>query len=424
MHSALTVEEFIDVVHRSQLVSQDLLIDALSDCKHNGGLPQQAIEVADYLQGRGLITDWQQKKLLAGRTKGFLLGDYCLLDHLGSGGMSSVFLARHRLIDRRVAIKVLPSAKLDEGSYLDRFEQEARLTSRLSHPNVVRVFDIDQQGSTHFMVMEYVPGQDLKAMVRQAGPLPLDQAAHYIAQAGFGLEHAHQRGLIHRDIKPANLVVNHEDVLKILDLGLALPIENRDLGSLTVQNEENLMGTADFLSPEQARNAHAVDHRADIYSLGCTLYYLLTGHAPFTEGTIAQRILLHQTQMPLDVRAIREDCPHAIADVCMTMLAKDPDDRVPTAGIVAQRLHHWLQANGKARPGATYHALRDTSMVPSLPHRSPRKVTGLPVEPTESVVQTRKARAARKHRVPVALWAVLGVLVVVCVILAVVIAWR
>lgn len=422
--NSLTVREFIDIVHRSQLISKDRLIDALSDCKQGDSLPEQAEAVADFLREKGLLTDWQQQKLLQGKAKGFLLGDYCLLSHLGTGGMSSVFLGRHKLINRNVAIKILPAKRVHEGTYLERFEQEARATSRLSHPNVVRVFDIDQQGDTHFMVMEYVAGRDLKAMVKQHGPLPLDQVAHYMAQIGLGLEHTHQHGLIHRDIKPANLVVNDEDVVKILDLGLARMLGDADVASLTVENGENMMGTADFLSPEQARNAHTVDARADIYSLGCTLYYLLAGHAPFTEGTVAQRILMHQNQQPLDVRAIREDCPHAIADVCMTMLAKNPQDRIQSAGIVAKRMHNWLLTNGKARAIATYAVLGDAPMLPNQLHHSAPVSDLLVGDEEPSLVEARRARGTKRVQTPTGLWIFLGVLVLICLSLLLYVALR
>ena len=185
------------------------------------------------------------------------------------------------------------------------------------------------------------------------------------------------------------------------------------------------MGTADYLSPEQARSAHTVDARADIYSLGCTLYYLLAGQAPFTEGTIAQRILLHQTQKPLDVRAVREDCPHAIADICMTMLAKDPADRIQNAGTVAKRMHRWLLANGKTRAGATYAGLTDTPILSALPTHGvdPREV--LPIDEEEtSLVEERKARGVKRVKTPMGLWFFLGLLVVICLILVFVVLMK
>ncbi len=423
--SDLTVEEFINVVHRSQLVSKDVLIDALSDCKTDGALPHDPVVVANHLQDKGLISSWQQKNLLLGKSRGFFLGTYRLLGHLGTGGMSSVFLAKHGSIDRQVAIKVLPSARIGENSFLDRFEREAIATSRMSHPNIVRVFDIDEEDGTHFMVMEYVSGQDLKVIVKEQGPLPLEKAAHYIAQAATGLQHAHERGLVHRDIKPANLVVNGDDLLKVLDLGLARMEDDDDLASLTVANAENMMGTADYLAPEQALNAHAVDHRADIYSLGCTLYFLLTGHAPFTEGTIAQRILKHQQEQPKDVRAERSDCPHAIADVCMTMLAKDPADRFASAGAVANRLQRWLMSKGFATSSATY-AVNDDVPI-TIPAASLDGVDSveLPIADEErSLAKSRRSRSTQRVRTPLALWIFLAISIGLCVVLLIFVLLR
>ena len=418
----LTVKEFIDVVHRSHLIDKDQLIGALSECKANGALPEEAEEVADFLQHKGLITQWQQRNLLLGKSRGFYLGDYCLLNHLGTGGMSSVFLAKHQLIDRMVAIKVLPSAKVQDSSFLERFEREAQATSRLSHPNIVRVFDIDEQDGTHFMVMEYVSGRDLKEIVKAEGRLPLERAAHYIAQTAVGLQHAHNRGLVHRDIKPANLVVNQDDVVKILDLGLARLDNDNELASLTVANAE-MMGTADYLAPEQAINAHTVDQRADIYSLGCTFYFLLTGHAPFTDGTIAQRILLHQTEMPPDVRAIRDDCPHAVADVCMRMLAKSPADRLQSGGIIASRLDRWLQTRGFPTEAATYASGGELIQLPIATASNPQPI-GPMQDATESLTDMRRRRSQRQVRTPIGLWIFLGLSVLVCVALVVFVVMR
>ena len=411
----LTVKEFIDVVHRSRLIDKDELIDALSLCKQQGQLPRDADAVAHCLLQQGLVTAWQQQNLLAGKTRGFFLGKYKLLAHLGTGGMSSVFLAEHALIRRKVAIKVLPSGRVGDASFLDRFAREAKATARLSHPNVVRVYDIDQQGDTHFMVMEYVAGRDLKAMVGEQGPLPLPQAAHYIAQAAMGLQHIHENGLVHRDIKPANLLVDEQDVLKILDLGLArLEDDEEETASLTVAYSENVMGTADYLAPEQARNCHEVDNRADIYSLGCTFYYLLTGHPPFVEGTLAQRMLKHQTEKPNDVRADRTDCPHALADVCMTMLAKDPAQRFVAAETVASRLQRWLDTQAFKRGGLAAPAQGISPETAS--GRSVSSNLSVADEPT-AIGQQRRQRNRQTIRAPISLWVFLAVSVLICLVL-------
>jgi len=342
----LNVKSFIELVQRSGLVSDDALKAALSACmeEHDGQLPTDAQAIADYLVRCGLLTSWHCDKLLERKFKGFYLGKYKLLGHLGSGGMSSVYLAEHTMMHQRRAIKVLPKSRLGDSSYLERFYLEARASAALDHPNIVRAYDIDNEGDTHYLVMEYVEGRDLQTLVREVGPLDYETAADYIAQAARGLEHAHNVGLIHRDVKPANLLVDEKGTVKILDLGLAL-FSQGDISSLTVAHNENVLGTADYLAPEQALNSHTVDARADIYGLGGALYYLLAGHAPFPDGTLAQRILKHQTEMPTDLREIRDDCPTTLALICTRMLRKKPEERYASAEEVAEVLERWIAAH-------------------------------------------------------------------------------
>ena len=254
-------------------------------------------------------------------------------------------------------------------------------------------------------------------MVVEHGPLPLDKAAHYVAQAATGLQHAHDRGLVHRDIKPANLIVNKNDIVKILDLGLARLDDDDEVASLTIENSENVMGTADYLAPEQARNCHEVDHRADIYSLGCTFYYLLTGHPIFTEGTMAQRMLKHQTEKPRDVRADRGDCPHALADLCMTMLAKDPDQRCASASVVSHRLHRWLYAQGFTSPQSAASTLSDAQPLESGKLTLARPVWATPTVAHDSTTLSDERRARQRWtiRAPLGLWIFLGGAAVVCI---------
>ena len=203
--------------------------------------------------------------------------------------MSSVYLAEHLLMQRRVAIKVLPHNRVSDSSYLARFHLEAQAVAALDHPNIVRAYDLDNDGKIHYLVMEYVEGRDLHALVCQRGPLDYHTAANYIAQAATGLDHAHHCGLIHRDIKPANLLVAVNGTVKILDMGLAkFTAETRPAPSFA--QDEHVLGTADYVAPEQAVNSQLVDHRADIYSLGCTFYFLLTGHPPFATGTSLERM--------------------------------------------------------------------------------------------------------------------------------------
>ncbi len=322
-----SAKSFLKMVERSGIVSENRLkkvLDALSE-KADGRVIKTT-ELASHLIDSGLITSWHTEKMMAGKYKGFFLGKYKLLGHLGTGGMSAVYLAEHRLSGKKFAVKVLPKKKVSDKSYLDRFYLEARAAASLDDPNVVRIYDICQEGQTHYMVMEYVEGADLYEIVKADGPLGINDAVDYIAQSCIGLAHAHDRKLVHRDIKPANLLLTKEGIVKILDLGLAL-VNQDEKESLTILYNEKVMGTADYLSPEQAVNSHLVDHRADIYSLGCTLYFLLTGHPPFPKGTLAQRIAMHQTKAPADIRESRPDCPAPLVDICNQMMMKKEDDR-------------------------------------------------------------------------------------------------
>lgn len=342
-----TVDSFLDLVRRSGLVERDQLNRALLQLKEEGGgeAVTRVDAVAEHLVKAGLLTRWQCEKILEGRHKGFFLGKYKLLDHLGTGGMSSVYLAEHVLMQRRVAIKVLPKNRVEDSSYLQRFHREAQAAAALDHRNIVRAYDVDNDGDVHYLVMEYVEGRDLQVIVKEEGPLDYHVAADYVRQAALGLAHAHEAGLIHRDIKPANLLVDRNNVVKVLDLGLARFTED-DKASLTVAYDENVLGTADYLAPEQALDSHGVDARADIYSLGCSMYYLLTGRPPFPEGTLPQRLMMHQKSPPPSIFERRPDAPPDLVEICMKMMAKKPAARFQSAAELADALTRWLIDHG------------------------------------------------------------------------------
>lgn len=343
----LSVEQFIEFVEKSKLAEPDQLRKSLDKLRaaNSGQLPDDADRVADALIADGLITKWHVDKLMDKKYKGFILGKYKLLRLLGSGGMSTVYLGEHILMHRLRAIKVLPKGRVNDSSYLARFVREAQATASLDHNNVVKAYDIDNDGDTHYLVMEYIEGKDLQNIVKQDGPLPLEVACNYIAQAADGFQYAHENGLVHRDVKPANLLIDNRGVVKILDLGLAL-LADEERSSLTVAHNENVLGTADYLSPEQAVNSHKVDSRADIYSLGCTLYFALTGHPPFTDGSLAQRIAKHQREMPEDIRKERAEVPRDLADICWKMIQKRPERRYARMKDVSDALKSWLNARG------------------------------------------------------------------------------
>jgi serine/threonine protein kinase len=361
------VETFLDLVQRSGLVEKDRLQDLVAQLeKESGGeLPADVDEVARRFVAANLITPWQCEGLLEGKWRGFFLGRYKLLSRLGGGGMSTVYLGEHVLMQRRVAIKVLPKDRVNDSSYLERFHLEARAAASLDHPNIVRAYDVDNDGDIHYLVMEFVDGRDLQKMVKGDGPKvkgdgpavkgdgPMDyaKAADYIRQAAQGLAHAHSSGLIHRDVKPANLLVDQKNVVKVLDLGLAKFTEE-DRASLTIQYDENVLGTADYLAPEQAIDSHSVDGRADVYSLGCTLYFLLTAHPPFPGGTLPQRLMAHQKQQPVSIAVERPDAPADLIAICTKMMAKKPADRYQSMDDVAEALRRWLADRGLGSAGS------------------------------------------------------------------------
>jgi len=268
-------------------------------------LPQQrdARLLAQEFVRQGKLTKYQAIMLYQGKSKGLVLGNYAVLDKLGQGGMGLVFKARHRRMQRLVALKVLPPAVTKNPSAVQRFQREVQAVAKLDHPNIVAAYDADESHDVHFLVMEYVDGSDLSRLVKKQGPLPVGQALDCIVQAARGLEHAHAAGIIHRDIKPSNLLLDSKGTVKILDMGLARFEGSGNAPSSTKADEltqsGSIMGTCDYMAPEQALNTKRADQRADIYSLGCTLYYLLTGHVMYGGETSMEKLLAHrETPIP------------------------------------------------------------------------------------------------------------------------------
>jgi serine/threonine-protein kinase len=296
--------------------------------------------LAKDLMQRGWLTTFQINRLFQNRAQDLLLGSYLLLEPLGEGGMGTVYRARHLRLDRVDALKVIRKNILANKNAVHRFHREAKAAARLSHPNVVTVYDAGESGDTHFLAMEYVAGTDLSKLVKTRGPLPVSQACDYIRQAALGLQHAHERGLIHRDIKPANLLLAPNGLtIKVLDLGLArLSAGPHDSTAESLTDTGAVVGTPDFIAPEQARNAHDIDIRADIYSLGCTLYYLLIGKIPFTGETLTEKLIKHQLEEPEPVQRLRPDVQAGVLDVLHRMMAKRPDDRYQTPAQVSAAL--------------------------------------------------------------------------------------
>jgi eukaryotic-like serine/threonine-protein kinase len=343
MPAPATVVDFLDIVRKSGLVPNEHL------SRYSDGVssPDRSLDqLADQLVRDGLLTFFQAKQLKLGRYKRFqIAGKYRLLELLGVGGMGAVYLCEHEFMKRLVAVKVLPVDKISsDPTALDRFYREARAVAALDHPNIVRAFDIDKFESVHFLVMEYVDGNSLQEIVtkyvqRKQFYDPV-RAAHAIAQAAAGLQHASDLGIVHRDIKPGNLLLDRRGTIKVLDMGLARFFDHRNDNLTARLDDKCVLGTADYLAPEQATN-DPIDVRADIYGLGGTLYFLLTGRSPFPDGTVAQKLVAHQTQKPKAVRQFRSDVPAGLLAVLEKMMEKKPANRYQTPMDVMAALEPW-----------------------------------------------------------------------------------
>lgn len=286
---------------------------------------QETLGTDDTETTHDLVDDLPSVSAEAGQPRLPALGDYILLGKIGAGGMGRVFKAKHRTMDRLVALKMLPPGRMKDPEQVSRFHREVKAAAKLFHPNIVTAFDAGEQAGIHYLVMEYVDGSALSKTVKQHGPVMLDTAISYILQAAQGLEYAHSREVVHRDIKPSNLMLDEDGTVKILDMGTArFDEEEKDEDNLTQTGV--IMGTVNYMSPEQARDAHKVDYRTDIYSLGCTFYYLLTGK-PLYEGDMIQTLLAHAQKPIPNVQEYDREIPDWVDDVLKRMLAKKPDDR-------------------------------------------------------------------------------------------------
>ncbi len=329
---------FRDSALLSGLVTEDQVLEAVAAIMQKAGTKATVTEIADRelaatMVSLGYLTSYQADQLLAGRTK-LHLGPYIITDWIGQGGMGQVFKAVHEMLGRESAIKVLPLHKSTHES-IENFRREIRAQAKLDHPNLVRAFDAGEDGNVHYLVVEYVPGTDLRRLVRSKGMLTVQQAAHIIMQAARGLEHAHSRGLIHRDIKPGNILVTNDGVTKVSDLGLAGHLNESD------DRRGKIVGTADYLAPEQIRTPLDVTKVADIYSLGCTLYYGITGKVPFPGGNAKSKARRHLEETPWHPRRFNAEVSDEFVDLIGDMMEKNPRERIQSAAEVAERLAPW-----------------------------------------------------------------------------------
>jgi WD40 repeat protein/formylglycine-generating enzyme required for sulfatase activity/tRNA A-37 threonylcarbamoyl transferase component Bud32 len=343
-----SVSDLVRLLRKHHLLAPAQLEEVTRDLSAHFTDPRA---LAKELLQRGWLTAYQINQVFKGRGADLVLGPYLLLERLGMGGMGTVYKARHRTLGRLAAVKVIRPDLLSQAGAVDRFLREARAAARLLHSNAVLVFDAGAVGATHFFAMQYVEGTDLGRLIQENGPLPVARACDYIRQAALGLQHAHEHGLVHRDIKPDNLILTHESggawVVKVLDFGLArFASETAGAGHLTPPTQ--MIGTPDFIAPEQARDTHAADIRADIFSLGCTLFYLLTGQLPFGGRNYVEKLSARLYGAPRSVRSLRPQVPEALETVLARMLALDPAARYATPAEVAEALEPFTRPEGAA----------------------------------------------------------------------------
>ncbi len=334
-----TIPELLDRVSRSGVVPAEKLQGLFDELAEMGQPPRTPNEMIERLIEAGLITRFHGEKFAIGKYKGFQLGSYLILEQLGSDGVGQVYLAHHVNMNRLVALKALsPQAYENDPIAKERFHREARAAGSLDHPNIVHVFDLCQDGKLLYLVMEYVDGASIQSIISKHGPFEIATAAHYARQVAFGLQHAHELKFVHRDIRPANLLVDRGGVVKILDFGLVRS-EADETGELTRQAvDRSILGTEDYIAPEQAVDSSKVDIRADLYSLGATLYFMLSGQTLFPDGPAGEKMIWQQVKNPTPINKLRPEVPLKLAGVVHKMLRKKPDERYATPAEVFDAL--------------------------------------------------------------------------------------
>ena len=388
-----SVREYCNLLAKSRLLSPAEIESSFRTWRDETGGSDESVEsFRKHLVSRRQLTEWQSYMILRGRADGFFIGGYKILDRIGKGQMGGgVYKAVHTL-GQLVALKVLPASKAKDSHILSRFQRESRLLTQLDHPNVVRAYQVGEANGVHYIGMEYLEGETLDDVLARRKKLPWGEAVRLIHQALNGLEHLHEKRMIHRDLKPSNLMLTPaatkpdttwNATVKILDIGLGRELfddstpEGQIETQLTVEGA--VLGTPDYLAPEQAKDARSADIRADIYSLGCVLYHCLTGQRPFPDTNIMTQMLRHATERPTPLAVLAPDVPPGLQEVLDVMMAKSPDDRYPTPAAAAQALAPFLANRGSA-PQATpllpaYKAWLETESQMEMPNPLPPAAT-------------------------------------------------
>ncbi|MBL8794153.1 MAG: serine/threonine protein kinase [Planctomycetia bacterium] len=383
MPSPATIEAFLEVVRQSELVDAKRL-QACVQRANAAKPPATPRELSEFMVKDGLLTNHQAVLLVKGRHDCFRIGPYRILERLGFGATSNVYLCEHRATHARVAVKAMASGKTKDPVALKRFYREARAASSLDHPNIVRVRDVDWDDSAEFMVMDYVDGASIQDIVQRFGAMDPTRAAHYISQAALGLQFAHEAGLVHRDIKPGNILIDRTGAVKILDMGLARFLQEDDARLTTGE----VLGMPEYLSPEQAVDSHNVDRRADIYSLGAVFYFMLTGKAPyFEEKSSAGKLLSKEKRPPKPIKELRPEVPDELVAIVERMMAKKPDDRFQAARDIEDALSPWNETPIDPPPDKEMPQLSPAAMTGQGKGASADEETAPPDQPMSPVVQ-------------------------------------
>src|SRR5262245_1834544 len=402
----VTQETFLSLVRQSGLIEPAALSAALVDAPDS----QRTKHLARHLVKKELLTRFQAQQLLAGRSGGFLLGQYRILDLIAQGGRGKVYKAEHQTMSRLVALKVLSSDVTRTERARQLFRREVKAAARLVHPNIATAFDANELNGRAFLVLEYISGPSLSHLVREQGPLPIGQACEFVRQAALGLQHAHEFGMVHRDIKPSNLLiqprVGHETLeggtLKIVDFGLALLADHSD--DALAPERHTVLGTPDYLSPEQARDLRAVDIRSDLYSLGCAFYWMLTAQVPFPGGTPMEKLARHAGEEAKPVEAIRPSVPLEIGDVVRRLMSKAPELRYQTPRELADGLARFSKHQPVSWSGHRYAPFAgwDTDQpIKNEDPSDPSSTPGIAFSGTLSLAEIASTLAASHRAIPV-----------------------
>ncbi len=331
--------DLLPIIRNSGALSDKQFLDVRSKVQA-GAYPAETQALADRLVRDNLLTEYQIRRFLSGKSHGLIVGKYVILDRIGSGSMGRVYKAHHQLMGRVVALKIIAPEIVTNDRVVARFQREMRLVGRLDHPNVVRAFDADSSNNILYIVMEYVAGKSLGQRLKE-GILPPVEAVGYAAQAALGLAHAHEQGIVHRDVKPSNLLVNEAKQVKVLDLGLGVLME-ADEHSAFATADGVAVGTVDYMSPEQACGRE-VDGRSDLFSLGCALYHLISGKQAFPGSSPIERLGHRINNRPTPITQYRPDLPSSLVQVLDKLMATRPTDRYQTGSEAAEALQNLLR---------------------------------------------------------------------------------